>query len=140
MKYKIKSLTGKKISFDFDGTLEDDFDNTINPQKEEIQSILKEYLKSNNDVYIITKRYSPENSNNGKINEHIDVYRMAVDLGIPGNKIIFTNRTLKSEIIRLLGIDIHFENSQYEVDEILKYTDKVKVVLITDPYWRDLVY
>ena len=46
MKYKVKPITNKKISFDFDGTLSDEFDGSLNNQKEEVQSILKQDRKS----------------------------------------------------------------------------------------------
>lgn len=36
----IKPVSRKLITFDFDGTLEDEFDDTFNSQKEEIQNII----------------------------------------------------------------------------------------------------
>ena len=44
------------ISFDFDGTLENDFDGTYNSQKEEIQKILIDYRLSGHNIFIVTKR------------------------------------------------------------------------------------
>jgi hypothetical protein len=131
-----------KISFDFDGTLEDDFDGTINKQKEEIQNLAKKYVSEGHDVCIITKRYGLENSTLGVGNEHLKVYYLANKLGI--NKVYFTNREMKFNHIINLGIDKHFENDDYEVQLINQVCDqknhKCLVVPVEDSYWRDLVY
>ena len=47
-----------RISFDFDGTLEDEFGGVpVNEQKLEIQSLAKRYISEGHDVMILTKRY-----------------------------------------------------------------------------------
>lgn len=134
--YKIK-LNSDKFSFDYDGTLDDDFDGSINKQKLEIQKICKYYVDLGKDVYIITKRYDSNNKNNGIGNEHIKVYDMAKKLGV--KNVHFTNRDYKNDIIDKLGIDVHFENSEYE-SYLIKNMTKCMVVHIEDKYWRDLVY
>lgn len=132
----------KKVSFDFDGTLEDDFDGTLNNQKQEIQKIAKDYISKGYDVYIITKRYDALNYKEGKGYEHHMVYDIAKKLGI--YSVYFTNREMKSSKIIELGIDIHFEDSDYEVNLINKACEesghKCVIVPVEDPYWRDLVY
>ena len=113
--YKVKNITGKKISFDFDGTLSDEFDKTPNPQKKEIQNVLNQLKEMGNDIYIITKRHSPKNGSMGKINEHIEVLQMASEMGLSGNNVVFTDRQLKAETLIKMGINIHFENSDFEL-------------------------
>ena len=66
-----------RISFDFDGTLDDEFGGLYNSQKEEIQNIAKKYVESGHQVCIITKRYGPEFSNMGITNEHKIVFDLA---------------------------------------------------------------
>lgn len=131
-----------RISFDFDGTLEDDFDGTINRQSNEIQLLAQSYIKKGHNVCIITKRYSPNFSHKGIGNEHIKVFELANELGI--TDVYFTNREMKDSFILGLNIDIHFENSDYEVELInqrcLESGHKCLVVPVEDPYWRDLVY
>lgn len=83
------------VSFDVDGTLLDDFDGSLNKQKEEIQSLAKKHLSSGDNVFIITKRYGPEFLNEGLKNEHRIVYQLASSLGIPFDKCYFTNRDWK---------------------------------------------
>ena len=131
-----------KISFDFDGTLDDEFGGIDNPQKSEIQNIAKKYVEDGHQVCIITKRYGPEMSNKGLGNEHSIVLALAKQLGI--KEVYFTNREMKFSHILTLKIDRHFENSEYEV-QLINQSCKEKghsclVVHIEDPYWRDLVY
>lgn len=128
-----------KISFDFDGTLDDDFDGTINNQKVEIQSLAKKYINDGHDVCIITKRYE---SGKSIKDESIIVFQLAKELGI--NKVYFTNREMKFPYILKLEIERHFENTQYEVDLInqvcLENKHVCDVIPVEDPYWRDLIY
>lgn len=138
---KSNSKKNLKISFDFDGTLEDDFDGTLNQQKEEIQNLAKIFLKQGHSIYIITKRYGPEMSTFGLINEHLKVYKVAEQLGI--TQIFFTNREFKSQHIVDLEIDIHFENSDYEIKIIEKVCEqnghKCLVVPVESKNWRELI-
>lgn len=132
----------KLISFDFDGTLDDEFGSIEpNPQKDEIQSLAVKYLQEGHDVIIITKRYGPENSNLGLKNEHHKVYELANKLGI--NKVYFTNREWKFSQIINLEVDMHFENSNSEVSLINQVCEECRhnclVIPVEDPYWRDLI-
>ncbi len=138
--YRVKNITGKKISFDFDGTLSDEFDKTLNLQKKEIQNVFKQLKEMGNDIYIITKRHSPKNGSMGKVNEHIEVLQLASEMGLPGKNVVFTDRQLKAETLIKMGINIHFENSDFELQYLNTFNHNVEVIMITDPYWRDLVY
>lgn len=130
-----------RISFDFDGTLEDEFDGIVNTQKYEIQDIAKKYIKDGHQVFIITKRYGPEMSNFGLQNEHLVVFSLAKKLGI--TEVYFTNRKMKSSHILSLKIDIHFENSQNEIDFINtichKNNHNCLVIPVESENWRDLL-
>jgi hypothetical protein len=132
----------ERISFDFDGTLDDEFGGVPNPQKEEIQKLAKKYVNDGHQVCIITKRYGPECSDMGSKNEHKVVFELSKELGI--KDIYFTNREMKFSHILALKVDMHFENSEYEVQLINQACrekgHKCIVVHVEDPYWRDLVY
>jgi phosphoserine phosphatase len=132
-----------RISFDFDGTLVDEFGgHPANSQKDEVQGLVRKYLSQEHEVIIITKRFGPENSDKGIKNEHLEVQHLAKKLGI--ENIYFTNREMKFSYIINLGVDRHFENDDYEV-QLINQACKEKghnclVVPVEDPYWRDLVY
>lgn len=128
----IPKIIESKISFDFDGTLEDDFDGRPNPQKEEIQNICKYLVNQGKDVYIITKRFGPKHT------ESKEVYQLAESLGV--KNIYFTNRELKHGKIWELGIEVHFENSEYEASVIQQKSPSILMIHVEDPYWRDLIY
>ena len=132
MKYK-PNLPQSKFSFDFDGTIDDDFDGSINTQKEEIRNICKYLISRGKDVYIITKRYGPGSG----MGETDKVYSIALECGV--KNVYFTNRELKDAKVNELGIQVHFENNQHEA-EIISQKTSALVVCIEDPYWRDLVY
>jgi hypothetical protein len=130
-----------KISFDFDGTLDDEFDGGYNISKEEIQSLAKKYVDDAHDVCIITKRFDSNNRHLGKVNEHLIVYELAKELGI--DKIYFTNREMKFSTIIKLGIEMHFENSDYEVQLInqacKQNNHRCVVVPVEEANWRDFI-
>jgi len=131
------------ISFDFDGTLVDEFGgHPSNSQKDEVQGLAKKYLSEGHEVMIITKRFGPENADKGIKNEHLEVQELAKKLGI--KTIHFTNREMKFSYIINLGVDRHFENDDYEVQLINQVCKERNhnclVVPVEDAYWRDLVY
>lgn len=109
-----------RISFDFDGTLADDFDGTPNDQKDRVIAKLRELQAENHEVFIVTKRFSADNSSLGIVNEHIDVYQLASELGISGKNVVFTNRELKADTLHKLAINQHYENSDIELDFFLR--------------------
>ena len=126
-------IVENKISFDFDGTLENDFDGTLNKQKEEVQSICKELIRQGKDVCIITKRYG-----HPSYGESAKVYELANQLGV--QNVYFTDRVLKHEKVFELGIEVHFENAEYECGVIQQKNPSTLLIHVEDPYWRDLVY
>ncbi len=132
-----------RISFDFDGTLVDEFGgHPSNSQKDEVQGLAKKYISEGHEVMIITKRFGPENADKGIKNEHLEVQELAKKLGI--ETIHFTNREMKFSYIINLGVDRHFENDDYEVQLINQVCKERNhnclVVPVEDAYWRDLVY
>lgn len=129
------------ISFDFDGTLDLEFGGIPNPQKEEIQDIAKRYISQGHRVMIITKRFDIVNKHLGLKNEYIPVFELANKLGI--SEIYFTNREMKFSYIINLGVEVHYENSDYEVQLINQSCEqnnhKCIVVPIEEPHWRNII-
>lgn len=94
----------QKISFDFDDVL--------TTEKGEKKAI--ELIKDGKDVCIITRRHKAMSS---------AVYSKAKKIGIPQNKIYFTEGKLKWETVKKLNIDIHYDNNENEIEKINELTD-----------------
>jgi len=127
----------KKISFDYDGNLDDHFDGGKNPHKEEVQKLFKKLSEDDDvDLYLITRRYGPEHSTKGLKNEHQKVYSLLEELNIvlPKEKILFTNREMKYKIILNLEIDIHLDDDFRDRELINKFTQGSSVDT-TKPGW-----
>ena len=105
------SFAKQKISFDYDQTL------STEAGKKKAEAA----IKAGNDVYIITAR---QESGDNK-----DLYSTAEKLGISKYHIHFTNGKDKWEEVERLGIDIHYDNNQEQIDKIKKNT-KASGILI----------
>jgi len=124
-------IINKRISFDFDGTLDDHFDGSINSEKDNVRKLLLD-LSKDNTIYIITKRYAENYIKN--IDEASKVFEVAEQLGLGRDRIRFTNRELKIAELRRNNIDIHFDDDQYELSI---YHQICKVINIGNPNWRE---
>jgi hypothetical protein len=60
----------------------------------------------------------------GLTDEHRDVHNLAAELGIPSERIFFTNR--KSKLIHIipLEIDVHIDDEMYDISQIREYNGK----------------
>lgn len=99
----------KRISFDFDNTLQ-------NPA---LQTLAKGFIEDGHEVFIITSRL-----NEGRI---LDVCNLAVELGIPQFMIYRTNGESKVLTIKVLGIDIHFDDCPFECAELRSICTVIQV-------------
>ena len=89
-----------KVSFDFDSTLSESW----------VQK-LAEILIPITEVWIVTSR-SPGASHNR------DLYKISNRLGIPDERIVFTDGAYKWSSLNHLGIEIHFDDMEDEILEI----------------------
>jgi hypothetical protein len=90
----------KRISFDFDGTLDQPW----------IQEIAKTFIKNGDLVFVITSR-DPKHQN-------VDVFNVCSELGIKRSQVFCVDiRPKLSEIIRL-QVDMHWENDFLEFLEL----------------------
>lgn len=120
----------KNISFDFDGTLSNHFGGQNNPIKEKVQELFKQLVEDDNyNVHIITRRYGPENTDEGLGNEHEEVFDLLNNLNIvlPKENILFTNRKYKYSFVNELNIDIHLDDDIKEFELISNYSDTTPV-------------
>lgn len=93
----------KIVSFDFDDTL-----STAKGQEK-----AKQLLAENYRVLIITARQSKDSK---------DVFDVADKLGIRRSDIYFTSGKNKWETVKRLGVAIHYDNNQEQIDLINKMT------------------
>lgn len=76
-----------KVSFDFDGTL----------SREYVQEYAKYLIEKGVEVWICTSRLNPENAPNDTWND--DLFRVSKEVGIPKERIIFTNYSYKYKFL-----------------------------------------
>ena len=106
---------GQAVSIDFDDTL----------STKEGQDMAKGLLDKGIELHIVTRRNQDDSG---------EVYKVADELGIPHDKIHFTNGELKWKTIKALGITKHIDNNQKEIDAIKEN----KIVWVnTHPYWSE---
>lgn len=94
-----------KISFDVDGVL-------TTPQG---MALARRKIANGDRVYIITARNESTMS--------ARVYEIAKELGIPRLRVYFTNGEDKWKTIQRLGIDVHYDNNEEQVNKINDNTD-----------------
>ena len=94
-----------KISFDVDGVL----------TTSQGMALARRKITEGNRVYIITARNESTMS--------ARVYVIAKELGIPRLRVYFTNGEDKWKTIQRLGIDVHYDNNEEQVNKINDNTD-----------------
>jgi|AntAceMinimDraft_6_1070360.scaffolds.fasta_scaffold03759_7 hypothetical protein len=96
-----------KVSFDFDGTL----------SQEKVQTFAKSLIDFGIDVWIVTSRYSELNKHRYPLSPtNLDLYIVADVLQIPKEKIIFTDRDIKTN--HLAGFLWHLDDVDVETANI----------------------
>lgn len=114
----------KKVSFDFDGTL----------SRVYVQEFAKKLIKKGLDVWICTSRLCPKKQPIKDWNN--DLFEVAKELGIPKNKIIFTNYEFK---YKYLDDDFiwHLDDDITELKKINKRKKVVGISVIGGSSWRN---
>lgn len=110
-----------KISFDWDSCLAE-----IRQQE-----IAKRFIENGDEVWIVTSR--PESDPIQANWSNKIVFSIAQKLGIPVERIIFTNYEDKWISLDRLSIDLHFDDDIIEIELIEENNIKCKGVLISDP-------
>jgi hypothetical protein len=102
-----------KISFDFDSTL----------TKPVIQRLAETLLDAGCDVWILTSRlndtwYYDDGSILKCTGYNYDIRRVAEEIGIPENKILYSEGNLKVDLYLRHNFDLHYDDSIKEVKAI----------------------
>lgn len=113
----------KKVSFDFDSTL----------SLKEVQGFAKSLILKGYDVWICTSRLCPEKAPNNQWND--DLFYVATMLGIPREKIIFTNYEDKAEHLTEEFI-WHLDDDWFEINEINRQKKVVGISNFGNKQWK----
>lgn len=124
-----------KISFDFDGTLSSPI----------IQKYAKELIERGIEVYVTTSRFSNEEKvkrfskfKSSKALTNDDLKKITDLVGIPDNRIHFTNMADKCGFIKNKGFTCHIDDDWIENDLIESETT-TKTVNSTSLNWKEQI-
>jgi hypothetical protein len=100
-------LADPKVSLDYNDTF-------TTPRGKELA---KRLIAEGKDVHIVTR-----------LNDRARgaVTKAAAEVGIPANKVHFTNGELKWKTLKRLGIKTHYDNNQNEIDAIKANAPEIK--------------
>jgi len=126
------------ITWDYDGTLDHHFGGQENnPYIKQTRDYVKRLIRKGYNVYIITRRYGPENSSLGFMDEHLQVWKTAAELGIRRENVIFTNRMWKYSFIESVGACMHIDDDEREKYWIERHLPKVKAIWLGYDNWEE---
>lgn len=123
-----------KVSFDFDSTLE------LLP----IQSYAEELIKRGVEVWVVTSRFGDDElykrffqtSTNVDLTNS-DLKRITDRLGIPSERIYFTNMKDKWEFFENKGFIWHLDDDWVENEMINARTMTVGIDCFSNPHWKE---
>ena len=111
-------LTKSDVSFDFDGVLD----------SEMVQLYAQELVKRGLNVWIVTARYKAGTLYRPKVGPlNADLYKIAKKVGIPEDRIIFTEMEPKWKFFKNKGFIFHLDDKFTELEPIGKYTETVPI-------------
>ena len=107
----MENVTGKRISFDFDDTLQNNIDWSTLNFRDEPRVIIKNVtllrkLAKNNTIYIVSSR--PDKYKQ-------EIYDFVVKYHLDVRGIVVTNLTKKAPTLKKMGIDIHYDDDEEEI-------------------------
>jgi hypothetical protein len=119
-----------KISFDFDETLDIGY----------VQDLAKSLVDAGNDVWVLTSRCGGDvRREDGTVfgyAEHAkDMVEVCEKVGIPLDKVLYTNGAYKYQWVLDHKIDLHFDNMEDEVEKI--FLNGGNAMLVTDQ-WQSI--
>jgi hypothetical protein len=103
-----------KVSFDFDDTLE----------FEDVQKFAKELIDKDVEVHIVTSRFEDLKRYHPDMNAtHDDLFLVADKLGIPRDRIHFTNFNDKWKFLEGQDFVWHLDDNENEIKSITIFTE-----------------
>jgi hypothetical protein len=119
-----------KVSFDFDSTLD----------RPSVQDFAKELVNDGVEVWIVTSRctteYATEKGWHWVDKQNRKLFRVADNIGIKREHIIFTNHVSKSEFIYNKNFIFHLDDDSDELIAILESGDSCKPINVDHFEWE----
>ena len=119
-----------KVSFDFDSTLD----------RPSVQEFAKELVNDGIEVWIVTSRctaeYATEKGWHWVDEQNHKLFKIADNIGIKREHIIFTNHVSKSEFIKGKNFIFHLDDDSDELIEILNSKDPCKPINVNHFEWE----
>ena len=122
-----------KVSFDFDSTL----------SRRDVQLFAKELVAEGHEVWIVTSRQSNEDAaladpwmKDRVIRSNKKLFRVADNVGIKREHIVFCNFAVKLASIAGQGFTFHLDDDPDELVEILFSTDACKAINVEHSEWE----
>ena len=118
-----------KVSFDFDGTLE----------QKEVQVYAKQLLEEGVEVWVVTTRWDENHKHKYPHNATLDDLWEVVDrLGIPRWRVRFTCMEWKHTYLKGTEFIWHLDDNETEYDQARKAGGcNVPMINVTSYYWKD---
>ena len=120
----------KKLSFDFDGTL----------SREDVQSFVRELIKLENEVWIVTSRTDGEQALargwHWIKGQNEDLFEVAEMCGIPNDRIVFTDHVDKIEYLEGKNFLFHLDDDFVELNGINRNLKTVKAISCIGGGWK----
>ena len=119
-----------KVSFDFDSTLD----------RQDVQRFAKELVKAGHEVWVVTSRctteYATEKGWHWVDKQNRKLFRVADNIGIKREHIVFTNHVSKSESIKDKGFVFHLDDDVDELMDIIATKDPCKPINVDHFEWE----
>jgi len=118
----------KKVSFDFDGTLE--FKN--------VQRFAKELIEKGVEVWVVTTRWDENHKHKYPLNSTLDdLWEVVDELGIPRWRVRFTCMEWKYTYLKGTPFIWHLDDNDREMLEALENGCKVPIIDVMKSDWQD---
>lgn len=120
-----------KVSFDFDSTL----------SRKDVQSFAKELITLGHDVWIVTSRCATEPALERGWHwverQNQELYDVAEEVGIPKDKIVFTEHVDKIKYLQGKDFTFHLDDDEFELMAILESKDTCKAINVEHFEWME---
>ena len=119
-----------KVSFDFDSTLD----------RKDVQQFAKRLVDRGHEVWIVTSRcnteYATEKGWHWVDKQNRKLFRVADNVGIKQEHIVFTNHISKSESIKDKGFAFHLDDDPDELMDIIHSNDNCRPINVDHFDWE----